>query len=588
MKRNRLWAILAATAIIAVFFVRWFTWNRMRPVIAWTTDTFAGMRVDIKGDLNVVPSGRLAIDAQDVRVTDKRDGKTREPFLELQQVAATWRLPALRDRRIQVEEASLGTARLHLDRFAEVSEEEAGETSKSSVSAWTTTWSRLEVPSLILTRGGKPVGEWSGEIGGELRTSPFALDGAVVVRGKNLKETLAALGYQMTEQIARYRLKGKLHYEKDRLIVADLDAEVGRSAAVGKIALAFSPLDLDASVHFSELRFDDLGAFLPQKVQEELPATRLDSSSSSLYSQAPISKEWMSGARLAVEAKVDRFEGDGKASLVKSFDLKIDVRNGKADLSVPRSSVMGGDVQAHLALADLADGVSARLDGSARGLKAGRVVQEFLSSESMKRKRFGKLKADELVEGEMDAFLDVKGRGPSMAAIMSTLDGKAGIQVGEGKVSSLVVELLGLDLTESVGVLLARKQTVGMQCVVVGVDARDGVLTMSPAYVSTSDSDLLASGEIDLADEEARIELRTYPKDPSIGVLRTPIKLSGQLVDPRVRLETKDLAGRIAIGVALGLLSPAASLLATLEPGNAPPRSCNDYRTKLASLRITH
>jgi AsmA protein len=175
-----------------------------------------------------------------------------------------------------------------------------------------------------------------------------------------------------------------------------------------------------------------------------------------------------------------------------------------------------------------------------------------------------------------------------MSHIMASLDGEAGIYVGEGKMSSLLVEALGLDLTEAVGVLLARSQKVGMQCAIIGAKANDGVLTFDPAYVSTSDSDLLAKGELDLKDEEARLELRTYPKDPSLGSLRTPVRIRGQLVDPRVSLDEKELAGRLAIGIALGLLSPAASLLATIEPGNAPERSCETYRQKLLTLRNAH
>ncbi len=588
MKKNIRWAIFAVATIAVVVLARWFTWNRVRPAIAWASDRFTGMRIDVRGDLTVAPSGRLVIEAEDVRITDKRDGRKRQPFLEMDRLTATWRLPALRDRRIELEETTLGPVRLDVDQFAESKGEKPSKEDPEEDTAWRLTWKRVDIPSFTLVKSGRVVGEWSGWVRGELATAPLAISGHVALRGKDLQTTMAAFDYRMTDQIARYQLAGDVHFEPGRLAVENFDAEIAGSSAVGKFAIAFSPVSVDTFLHFKDLRFKDLGAFLPKRVQEELPATRLDSSSSSLYSKAPISKEWMNGPRLDVQAKVDRFVGDGKASLIKSFDLNVKVQDGKADVAVPRSEVMGGEIRVDLALGSAPGGITARLSGTAHGLAAGRVFQEFLTSDALKKRRFGKLKADELIEGEMDLFLDVTGKGASMSAIMGTLAGHAGVYVGEGRVSSLAMEALGLDLTESIGVLLARRQTVEMQCVVVGADAKAGVLSFDPAYVSTSDSDLVAKGEIDLAVEDARIELRTYPKDPSIGVLRTPIKLTGQLVDPRLRLETKDLAGRVAIGIALGLLSPAASLLATIEPGNAPNRSCSEHRKKLLALRNAH
>ncbi len=589
MKLSRRWAIGAGVVIVIFFAARWMSWNRLRPVIAWGTRTFSGIEISIRGDLDVLPHGDAKLEAENIRITDRRDHVARGAFLEIERFSTTWHLPALRAHDVTLKDTTIGTTRLYLDRFASGEDDARQDSAKEAEpSDWKVHWEHFVVPSFILLRGDRSVVDLSGTLEGRMTLDPLEVSGKVDVKGKDLRRTLAAFDYPMTGQIARYRVTGDVRFTPDRLEIAGLEAKLQDSDARGKLDLAFSPVAVKTFLHFSKLEFKDLGAFVPKKMQEELPSTRLEAARPSLYSQAPISTDWLRGPRLDIQAKVDQFAGDGKASLIHSFDLTVKVGDGKAEISVPRSSIMGGNVRADLSLAAVPAGMNARLAGTAHEMRTGRVFQEFLSSNELKKKKFGKLKADEIFQGQMDAFLDVAGRGESMSAIMATLDGEAGIYVGEGKVSSLLVEILGLDLTESVGVLLARNQTVAMQCAVVGAKAKDGVLTFDPAYVSTSDSDLLAKGELDLKNEEAKLELRTYPKDPSLGSLRTPIKLSGQLVDPRVRFETKDLAGRLAIGIALGLLNPAAALLATIEPGNAPARSCEEYRAKLLRLRNAH
>lgn len=589
--KTRRWAIGLGLVVATLFFVRWLSWNRLRPVIAWSTETFTGVRVDIRGDLRVVPSGNLEIEAGDVALSDRRDDVKRAPFFETEHLGVVWHLPSLRQHKVLLREGALGASRLYLDRFApSPTQEKAPSETAHSDNSWQVAWTKTVVPNFALFQKDHRILQLAGHLNGQLVLAPLALRGHVAVSGSGLDQTLKAFGYDTANPVGSYQVEGDVQFRPNVLKIDQLNAKIQDSTlTASQLDLAFAPqLAVTTFLHFTELHFQDLGTFLPHKMQEELPASRLSGKRRSLYSDVPIATSWLSGPRLDIQAKVERFFGDGKASLIHSFEVTAKVADGIAAISVPRSNIMDGNLRADLTLRAKTPGLAVHFTGEAQKLHTGRIFQEFLLSDALKRQKFGKLPADELFEGQMDAFLNVSGSGVSLNQIMATLAGDAGIYVGEGKMSSLLVELLGLDVTETIGVFLAQNQKVGMQCAIIGAKATGGVLKFDPAYVSTSDSDLTANGQLDLGKEAVKLEIRTYPKDVSLGVLRTPIKIQGPLVDPRLSLDAKDLAARVAIGVALGLLTPAAAVLATIEPGDAPPRECETYRLRLMNLRTAH
>lgn len=176
--------------------------------------------------------------------------------------------------------------------------------------------------------------------------------------------------------------------------------------------------------------------------------------------------------------------------------------------------------------------------------------------------------------GTLYGRADIVGRGQSVAALLGTSDGQASFAVSGGRVSALLVELLGLDVAESVMLLGRRHDQVELRCAASGLEVRDGVARASDFIVDTSDTLIEVEGAIDLKNERLDLETKPYPKDMSPLALRTPLYIKGPMKDPGVRPKAGPLVARAAIGAALGAIAPPLAALALVETGPGKDTDC--------------
>lgn len=173
------------------------------------------------------------------------------------------------------------------------------------------------------------------------------------------------------------------------------------------------------------------------------------------------------------------------------------------------------------------------------------------------------------ITGELQAEIKLSGQGNSTAQLLSTLDGSARAVVRNGTVSHLVVEALGIDVAQALGVFVKGDASLPLNCAVVAMDAKLGVLTPSVAVLDTRDSAVRLSGTIDLKNELLNLRSETKPKDFSFATLRTPLLVTGSFSSPEVGVAAGPLAARAAAGAALAAVAgPLAALLPLLDPGS--------------------
>lgn len=172
------------------------------------------------------------------------------------------------------------------------------------------------------------------------------------------------------------------------------------------------------------------------------------------------------------------------------------------------------------------------------------------------------------VRGEPAGQANLLGRGRSTARMLSSLDGTVQLWVRDGAVSQLLVEALGLDVAESLGLILRGDRDIPLACAAVSLKARDGVLQTEAGLVDTPDSLILVTGQVSLADERFDLTLAAKPRDRSLASVRAPIHLRGRFAEPRLRPDIEKLGRKAAAAAALGtLLAPLAALLALADPG---------------------
>ena len=190
---------------------------------------------------------------------------------------------------------------------------------------------------------------------------------------------------------------------------------------------------------------------------------------------------------------------------------------------------------------------------------------------------------ENLAQGHLGGTAELKGSGKSLQQMLAAANGNFGIGMEGGQLSQVLIELIGLDIAESVGYLLAGDKPVPIHCVIADFKVTDGLLTPRAFVIDTEDTIVTGSGSINLKDESLRIELKPAPKDFSPLSLRVPLEIEGTLKRPDLRVKRSGLLARGAAAAALALVFPPAALLAFIEPGLGKDSQCHALLSAMAS-----
>ncbi len=176
--------------------------------------------------------------------------------------------------------------------------------------------------------------------------------------------------------------------------------------------------------------------------------------------------------------------------------------------------------------------------------------------------------ASPYVSGTLLGRASVQGQGRSTAAILATLKGDVRTELRGGRVSHLVVEAAGIDLAESIGLLIKGDDALTVQCAVADLRADGGVLRPRVMVIDTQDSSLWVDGSLSLASEAIDLRLVVVPKDFSPLTLRVPLRVGGSFSTPSVSIDKAPLARKLGAALLLALVNPFAALLPLIDPGD--------------------
>ncbi len=178
------------------------------------------------------------------------------------------------------------------------------------------------------------------------------------------------------------------------------------------------------------------------------------------------------------------------------------------------------------------------------------------------------------IGGTLGGRAVLRGHGRSTARVLGSLDGDIQLWVRDGRISHFLVEVIGLDIAEALGMVVRGDEMLPMQCAVSALKVRQGNAQLAVAVIETDDSTLNGTGAISLADERLGLVFRAQPKDLSPVTLRTPVHIEGTFADPEVRLEKATIGLRLAAAAALAAVTPIAALLALFDLGDVEKQAC--------------
>jgi uncharacterized protein involved in outer membrane biogenesis len=418
-------------------------------------------------------------------------------------------------------------------------------------------------------QGKAAVGRTRAEARGNLATDGRSLDLEFRLAGQTLKDFGAITGIVFPDT-PPYQVAGRLRHRASDWVFDPFSGKVGDSDVAGSATYskgAKKPAFV-ARLHSKLLDFDDLGPLVGAPPKTGAGETA-----------APEQQ-----AKAAEREAAQRLLPDTKFSTAAWGKMDADVRLEAARVQRPKQLPIDA-LAPHLVLKDSV----LKLDPLDFTVAGGRITSH-VTIDANRKPALGTIKVDvqglklaplfptvksmQEALGTLYGRAELAGHGTSVAGLLGTADGKVSLAVDGGRISALLVELIGLDVAESVMLLGVKHSQVQRRCAVSGFEVKGGVATADSFVIDTDDTVIKVEGALDLAHETMDIEAHPYPKDPSPLALRTPLTMKGALRKPHVRPKAGPLAARLAAAAVLGAVAPPLALLALVETGPGKDAPC--------------
>lgn len=405
------------------------------------------------------------------------------------------------------------------------------------------------------------IGATKGHIEGTL-TKPLDLEGlnlTLRLSGRNMADLFPIFGIPVPST-PPYDLTGRLEHQGDvwrfsnaagRLgdsdLAGDFTMDAGGQRPLLKAVLRSRKLDYTALAGLIGAAPPGSGTTSPKKAAGRvLPDT-------------PIDMERLRAMDMDITLQAQQVVVPGMP--MQDLDTRFLLDNGRLVVDPLRFGIAQGDIAGSVVL----DGRK-QVPAAAADLSISHVdLARFFAGT-----RFAKE-----IRGTLAGRAKLAGNGRSFASILGTAGGDVAVFGANGQFSKLVVELIGLDIAESLGLLLDKDQPVRLRCIVGDFAVDHGLMAARTLVLDTSDSNITGDGTISLSEEKLKLTIEAHPKDPSVLAARAPIHITGTFAHPAAAPDAKVLAARGGAAVALGaLLTPLAAMLPFIELGLGKDSPC--------------
>jgi uncharacterized protein involved in outer membrane biogenesis len=379
-----------------------------------------------------------------------------------------------------------------------------------------------------------------------------------------------------------YLIETHVDRDGDKWIFKNLKWTMGKSDFAGELTWDVSEETprLDGNLHANAVDLDDLGGFIgaapgdaetpvevrraaaereqQKRAQSAAPPEEKSVASELVIPDRTLDLEKLNSMNAKVHLKADRIiEADFP---LDNFDVQIGLQDGVLTLKPLIFGVDKGRIN-----------IDITVNGRAQPVKTD-VVATVLAFPLQRLVGKG---PENTTWGAIGGHFEFHGTGDSMHRILATADGQAGFAVGGGQLSLFLVELMGVDLAEAVGIMLTKDKPAEIRCMVADFAIEKGKMTARAMVADTTDTVFRGNGSIDLGREVFDMRVHAKPKDVSPVTLRSKLKLTGTFADPSFGPDLKAMALRGGAAAVLGaLLTPLASLLVLIDIGGGKDANC--------------
>ncbi len=404
------------------------------------------------------------------------------------------------------------------------------------------------------------VGKTKGRIEGSV-AEPVKMEGidlSVALSGNDLAEIFPILGIP-TPKTRPYSISGHLSREGGLWAFRGMNGKVGESDLSGDLSVDTNgekPM-VKADLTSNRLAAQDLAGLVgaSPRGSDDYP-TR---GNNRVIPATPINVEKLRNTDMDVRLRGKRVEAP--FAPLQDLDMRVKLNNGDLHFD-PLSLGIGGGRIAGTVQVDGSRKVPAlRTNLDIRAMK----LSSFFSETSFAGQ----------IGGTVAGRIQLAGTGKTVADLLATSDGKVGVSVDGGRITSLAVKGLKTNILETLGVVISGSEPMPFNCLVGNLSVEKGIARAEALVLDTPETLVTGKGTISLRNEALDLRIVGDSKSPQVFATHVPVLVGGTLGNPDIGVDPTESAARGAAAVALGvLLTPLASVLPFLDPGSDEQPQC--------------
>lgn len=395
------------------------------------------------------------------------------------------------------------------------------------------------------------------------------LDAAMSLSGNDLADLYYLTGLTFPNT-PRYSVSAQVNRDNMIYTVDGIRGRIGASDVEGAMKVDTSNHGrpyLTGDLRSRMLDFKDLGSVFgataankPHAPQLKLAAPQAPQVANRLLPDAPLDVERVRG----MDAKVRYRALSVKASPtlpLRQVSLGIGLDHGlltldPIDFSFPQGRLQG-NARIDARHAVQADAVDMRLTGFA--------IQNAVP----------KFQGATPIEGVLDARAKLDGTGNSVHKAAASANGEFMVVMPGGTVRQSLAELMGIDATKGLFMLLAKDpHQTDVRCAVADFKVNNGVMQAQNITFDTGVVLVNGSGTVNLNDESLKLTLRGKAKKFRLVKLNAPILIGGHLSSPTFGIEAGPVVAQGGLGALLSTVSAPLLALPFLNLHGAPDANC--------------
>lgn len=380
----------------------------------------------------------------------------------------------------------------------------------------------------------------------------------------------------------QFTIKGDVAREKDLLVVGIDPARVGSSDLSGKFSFDSSgdKLVMKGDLNSSNFVLADLGPTFGTRDESGAEVARREGR---IFPDRPLNLPSLNRFNADLSLDFRRVDlGKYFALPIAPFKADLDLNSGKLSLAKIDARTAEGSLAGTIAVDAHALGESGRENPDDKS----RPKPEWAMDLDWKNINLAKwVKGREQAEpdepnayitGILNGNIDLKGRGNSTSELLGSLEGDISAYINQGKISHLIIEALGIDVAQALGLVIEGDQLLTMECAVVDLQSQQGIVKPEVALIDTPVTLVLMDGKVDLQQEQLDLRFVAKPENASPFTARSPILITGTFADPNIKPKAAPIAARVLGGIALAFINPLAAIIPFLDPGSGDQSPCGE------------